>query len=80
MSGSEPRPTRSWLAVVPRNRAATGKRIGIVMVNHGKGAPLRRMRPVDSIVPCSPKAAYREKEPLTQFTAIARVRGRGLLA
>lgn len=73
MSGTDPRPTKYWLVVVSRDHVEIGKRQGIVMANHGKAAPLRRMRPGDSIVFYSPKVAFQGKEPLKKFTAIARV-------
>lgn len=73
MAGTEPRPTKYWLVVVSRDHVEIGKRHGIVMANHGKAAPLRRMRSGDSVVCYSPKAAHEGKEPLKKFTAIARV-------
>jgi hypothetical protein len=43
-------------------------------VNHGKAAPLERMRAGDGFAFYSPRTAYPDGEPLQAFTAIGRVR------
>ena len=45
-----------------------------MQVNHGKAAPLRRMKPGDGIIYYSPSTILGEKDGLRSFTAIGRVR------
>jgi len=66
--------TQYWLVVVSRDHVEKGKNLGIVQANHGKAAPMKRMRPGDLIVFYSPKKEFHGSEPLKKFTAIARVR------
>lgn len=63
-----------WLVVVSRDHLELGKKLGIVQANHGKAAPMRRMKPGDLIVFYSPKIHFQGKEPLKKLTAIARVK------
>lgn len=44
-----------------------------MQVNHGKAAPLRRMKPGDGIIYYSPSTILGEKDGLRSFTAIGRV-------
>lgn len=46
---------------------------GFIQLNHGKSAPLKRMRAGDGIVMYSPRTAYPEGQPLQAFTAIGTV-------
>ena len=41
---------RYWVIVVSRDHARRGVNGGFIMANHGKRAPLARMRPDDGIV------------------------------
>jgi len=45
-----------------------------MQVNHGKAAPLRRVKPGDGIVYYSPSTVLGEKDGLQSFTAIGTVR------
>lgn len=65
---------RYWLVVVSKDHIEIGKKLGIVQANHGKAAPMKRMRPGDLIVFYSPKVHFQGKELLKKFTAIARVK------
>ncbi len=71
---ADARDTRYWLIVVSRDHVEIGKRLGIVQANHGKAAPMKRLRPGDMVVFYSPKLRFEGKEPLKRFTAIARVK------
>jgi predicted RNA-binding protein len=71
---NEPRPIKYWIVVVSKDHVEIGKKLGIVQANHGKAAPVKRMKPGDYVIYYSPKIAYEGKEPLKQFTAIARVK------
>jgi predicted RNA-binding protein len=66
--------TKYWLVVVSRDHMEKGKALGIVQANHGKAAPLKRMKPGDLVVFYSPKLRFLDKEPCKMFTAVARVK------
>lgn len=66
--------TKYWLVVVSKDHLETGKRLGVVQANHGKAAPMKRMKPGDLIVFYSPKLHFQGKKPCKKFTAIARVK------
>lgn len=63
-----------WLAVASADHVRRGRREGFMQVSHGRGAPLRRIRPGDGVVYYSPSAVYGEKDGLRSFTAIGVVR------
>lgn len=63
-----------WIGVVSAEHVRRGVAGGFAQVCHGKGGPLRRMRPGDGFVYYSPTEAFRGKEPLQAFTAIGTVR------
>lgn len=71
---NEAHATKYWLVVVSKDHIETGKKLGIVQANHGKAAPMKRMKPGDLIVFYSPKLYFQGKEPLKKFTATARVK------
>ncbi|MGO4559991.1 EVE domain-containing protein [Rhizobiales bacterium 3FA27D7] len=66
--------TRFWLAVASAQHVRRGRTEGFMQVNHGKAAPLRRIRPGDGIVYYSPSTVLGEKDGLRTFTAIGTVR------
>lgn len=63
-----------WIAVASADHVAIGRAGGFMQVNHGKAAPLRRMRPGDRVAYYSSVQTYRSDTPLQAFTAIGRVR------
>ena len=63
-----------WIAVASAEHVRRGRREGFMQVNHGKAAPLKRIRPGDGIVYYSPSAVRGETDGLQSFTAIGRVR------
>lgn len=65
---------RYWIGVVSLDHVLRAVEGGFVQLNHGKAAPLERMRPGDGFAFYSPRAAYPDGAPLQQFTAIGRVR------
>ena len=69
---SEP---RCWVIVVSKNHIQRGIEGGFVQANHGKAAPLKRMKVGDWVLIYSPKVAYEGTEKLQAFTAIGRVTG-----
>jgi len=66
--------SKYWIAVASADHARRGHASGIMQVCHGKGAPLRRVRPGDGVVYYSPTVAFRGKDRLQAFTTIGRVK------
>ena len=63
-----------WIGVVSRNHVAIGVAGGFAQLNHGKAAPLERMRAGDGFAYYSPRTEYPDGPPLQAFTAIGRIR------
>ncbi|WP_027060210.1 EVE domain-containing protein [Mesorhizobium loti] len=63
-----------WIAVASAEHVRRGRKDGFMQVNHGKAAPLRRVKPGDGIVYYSPTTVFGEKDGLQAFTAIGTVR------
>jgi hypothetical protein len=63
-----------WIAVASAQHVRRGREGGFMQVNHGKAAPLRRIKPGDGIVYYSPTTILGEKDGLQAFTAIGTVR------
>ena len=64
----------SWIGVASANHVARGRAEGFMQVNHGKAAPLRRIRPGDIVAYYSPVEVYGTRTPVQAFTALGRVR------
>ena len=62
-----------WVAVASAEHVSLGRAQGFMQVNHGKPAPLRRLRGGDRIVYYSPTAEFRGPGKLQAFTAIGAV-------
>jgi hypothetical protein len=65
--------TRYWIAVASAEHARRGK-AGFMQVNHGKKAPLQRIRAGDGVVYYSPAETMGGKDRLQSFVSIGRVR------
>lgn len=63
-----------WIAVASAEHVRRGRQDGFMQVNHGKAAPLRRIKPGDGIVYYSPTTILGQKDGLQAFTAIGTVR------
>ncbi|ESX94286.1 MULTISPECIES: EVE domain-containing protein [unclassified Mesorhizobium] len=63
-----------WIAVASAEHVRRGREAGFMQVNHGKAAPLRRIKPGDGIIYYSPTTILREKDGLQAFTAVGTVR------
>ena len=63
-----------WIAVASAEHVRRGRASGFMQVNHGKAAPLRRVKPGDGIIYYSPTTILGEKDGLQAFTAIGTVR------
>lgn len=66
---------KSWVAVASAEHVQKGREQGFMQVCHGKGAPLRRLKPHDGVVYYSPTITFGGKDKLQSFTAIGRVTG-----
>ncbi|WP_136618527.1 MULTISPECIES: EVE domain-containing protein [Mesorhizobium] len=63
-----------WIAVASAEHVRRGRAAGFMQVNHGKAAPLRRVKPSDGIIYYSPTIIMGQKDGLQAFTAIGTVR------
>lgn len=59
-----------WIGVVSRAHVQLGVKGGFIQLNHGKKAPVQRLRAGDALAMYSPRTAYPDGEPLQSFTAI----------
>ena len=64
----------NWVAVASAEHVGLGRAQGFMQVNHGKAAPLRRLRGGDRIAYYSPTEEFRGPGKLQAFTAIGAVR------
>jgi hypothetical protein len=70
---SERAGTRHWVAVASAEHVRRGRREGFMQVCHGKGGPLRRIRPGDRVAYYSPTVHFGGKDRLQAFTALGTV-------
>jgi hypothetical protein len=63
-----------WIGVASRSHVQVGVEGGFIQLNHGKKAPLQKLRAADGFVFYSPKTSYPTGEPYQMFTAIGIVR------
>ncbi|MBB4169275.1 hypothetical protein FHX09_003126 [Rhizobium sp. BK538] len=59
-----------WIAVASAEHVRIGRAAGFMQVCHGKGGPLRRTAPGDTVIYYSPSEAFRGKDRRQAFTAI----------
>ena len=62
-----------WIIVASKDHVQRGLAGGFIQANHGKPAPLKRMKPGDWVIFYSPKLEYDKPEKCQCFTAIVRV-------
>jgi EVE domain len=65
---------RYWIAVASAEHVRRGRSEGFMQVNHGKAAPLKRMKPGDFIVYYSPSEQFGSKLPYRCFTALGEIK------
>lgn len=63
----------NWIAVASAEHVQKGRLSGFMQVCHGKGAPLRRMKPNDGVVYYSPTITFGGKDKLQSFTALGQI-------
>ncbi|PDT00018.1 EVE domain-containing protein [Rhizobium chutanense] len=64
---------RAWIAVASAEHVRIGRTAGFMQVCHGKGGPLRRTAPGDTVIYYSPSETFRGKDRLQAFTAIGTI-------
>ena len=65
---------KNWIAVASAEHVRNGYAQGFMQVCHGKGTPLRRLKPNDWVVYYSPTVTFGGKDKLQSFTAIGQVK------
>ena len=63
-----------WIGVASKDHVDVGAAGRFTQLNHGKAAPLERMRAGDGFVFYSPRTEYPDGELLQAFTAIGKIR------
>lgn len=62
-----------WIGVVSRSHVEIGVKGGFIQLNHGKKAPVQRLKAGDGLVMYSPRESFPDGAPLQAFTAIGSV-------
>lgn len=62
-----------WVGVASRDHVLRAVEGGFAQVNHGKAAPLKRMKRGDHILYYSPREEMKKGDPVQAFTAIGRI-------
>ena len=65
--------TKYWVAVASADHLARGKQGGFMQVNHGKAAPLKRMKRGDVVAYYSPLKEFGGTEKLRAFTGLGKI-------
>ncbi len=68
--------TKYWIGVASREHVQRGVKEGIAQVCHGKGGPLKRMKPGDWIIYYSPVEFFGQKESCKKFTAMGKIKNK----
>ena len=63
-----------WIGVVSRSHVQIGVKGGFVQLNHGKKAPVQRLKAGDMLAMYSPRESYPDGPALQAFTAIGTIR------
>ncbi len=66
--------TKYWIIVASKDHAERGIKAGAVQANHGKAAPLKRMKANDWVLIYSSKKHYDKDDKLQKFVAIGQVK------
>jgi hypothetical protein len=72
-------PRRNWIAIASAEHARLGRDhrpVGFMQVGHGKGAPLKRLRPGDRVAYYSPAQVYGGSDRLQSFVSLGVVQDR----
>ncbi len=66
--------TKYWIIVASKDHAERSFKAGAVQANHGKAAPLKRMKVNDWVLIYSSKEHYDKDDKLQKFVAIGQVK------
>jgi predicted RNA-binding protein len=66
---------RYWLIVTSHDHTMRGVEGGFCQANHGKKAPIARMKKGDGVLIYSPKEKHQSSTPCQKFTAVGTVKG-----
>lgn len=66
--------TKYWIIVASKDHAQRGIKAGAVQANHGKAAPLKRMKVNDWVLIYSSKEHYDKGDKYQKFVAIGQVK------
>ncbi|HEV3060559.1 MAG TPA: hypothetical protein VGY48_20100, partial [Vicinamibacterales bacterium] len=59
---------RFWIGVASRDHVNVAVKGAFLQLNHGRKAPLRRLKAGDGVIMYSPRTGYPDGEPLQAFT------------
>lgn len=62
-----------WIGVVSKSHVELGVAGGFIQLNHGKKAPVQRLKAGDGLIMYSPRLSFPDGAPLQAFTAIGTV-------
>ncbi|MBP1044067.1 EVE domain-containing protein [Vagococcus sp. BWB3-3] len=65
--------THYWIGIASKKHVQLGVKGGFCQLNHGKKAPLQRMKSGDWLIYYSPKLSLEGSEPYQHFTAIGQI-------
>ena len=66
--------TKYWIGVASKNHVLRGVKDDAAMLNHGKLAPLKKMKAGDYLVYYAPKIELGKDEPCQKFVALGRIK------
>ena len=66
--------TKYWIGVASKNHVARGVKDGAAMLNHGKLAPLKKMKAGDFLIYYAPKIELGKEEICQKFVAVGRIK------
>lgn len=66
--------TKYWIGVAAKSHVLRGVKDGAAMLNHGKLAPLKKMKAGDFLIYYAPKIELGRDEPYQKFVAIGRIK------
>ncbi len=63
-----------WIGVASKNHVLRGVKDGAAMLNHGKFAPLKKMKAGDFLIYYAPKIELGKDEPCQKFVAVGKIK------
>lgn len=66
--------TRYWIGVASKDHVLRGVKDGAAMLNHGKLAPLKKMKAGDFLIYYAPKITLGDEKPFQKFVAVGKIK------